>query len=281
MFGAPSPSTAVRNLILACVLVFLVQTFAGFAGFAGRLEAWTALVPGAVWTKGQAWRLVTYMFLHGDVWHILFNMLGLWMFGQPVAYQLGDRGFLGLFFVSGIVAGLFSGFFYLLGGSGMVPVIGASGALFGVMLAFAKFFPDAPVILVIFPVPARVAVWIFGAIALLSSMGGAGGGVAHLTHLFGLLGGWLYLRFHEPVAMWVSGHVRRKENRRVEKAAEVLMEREEYFDTRVDPILKKISKHGIESLTRQEKAILERASGMKKDQGNTVDLRAWRREREK
>ena len=163
----------------------------------------------------------------------------------------------------------------------MVPVIGASGALFGVMLAFAKFFPDAPVILVIFPVPARVAVWIFGAIALLSSMGGAGGGVAHLTHLFGLLGGWLYLRFHEPVAMWVSGHVRRKENRRVEKAAEVLMEREEYFDTRVDPILKKISKHGIESLTRQEKAILERASGMKKDQGNTVDLRAWRREREK
>ncbi len=281
MFGAPSTSTVIRNLIVACLVVFVLQTFTGMGSYAGTLERWGALVPGMVWARGQAWRLFTYMFLHGDVWHILFNMLGLWMFGQPVAHQLGDRKFLGLFLVSGIVAGLFSGLFYLLGGSGMVPVIGASGALFGVMLAFARFFPDAPVILVIFPVPARIAVWIFGAVALFSSMGGVGGGVAHLTHLFGLLGGWLFLRFEEPVEMWISGLVKRKENLRVQKAAEVLVEREEYFDTRVDPILKKISKYGIDSLTRQEKAILERASGMKKSADNLVDLRAWRRERDR
>lgn len=281
MFGTPSTTNVIRNLIIACLVVFVLQTFSGMGSLAGTLERWGSLVPGMVWAKGQAWRLVTYMFLHGDVWHVLFNMLGIWMFGTPVANQLGDRKFLGLFFVSGIVAGLFSGFFYLAGGSGMVPVIGASGALFGVMLAFARFFPNAPVILLIFPVPARIAVWIFGAIALFSSMGGGGGGVAHLTHLFGLLGGWLFLRYEEPVEMWIAGLAKRQENQRVQKAAEVLVDREEYFDTRVDPILKKISKYGIESLTRQEKTILERASGMKKDADNLVDLKAWRRERDR
>jgi hypothetical protein len=200
------------------------------------------------------------------------------MFGQAVAHQMGDRRFLGLFLFSGITAGLFSGLFYLLGGSAYVPVIGASGALYGVMLAFARFFPDAPVILLIFPVPARIAVWIFGAIAFFSSVRGDGN-VAHLTHLFGILGGWLFLRYEEPLEMWVSGIARRKERIRVQKAAEVLVDREEFFDTRVDPILKKISKYGIDSLSRQERTILEKASGLKKESANLVDLKAWKHER--
>ncbi len=278
MFGTPSGSTVVRNLILACVVVFLFQTLGQFGAFQGWIEHWGALVPGQVWGRGQAWRLFTYLFLHGDFLHLLFNMLGLWMFGQAVAYQLGDRKFLGLFLFSGVVAGLFSGFFYLLGGSAWTPVIGASGALYGVMLAFARFFPNAPVILLIFPVPARIAVWIFGTIAFFSSVRGDGN-VAHLTHLFGLLGGWLFVRFEGPLEMWWQGRARRTERRLTEKAAEVLVDREEYFDTRVDPILKKISKYGIDSLTRQERSVLEKASGLRKDSGNEVDLKAWRHER--
>lgn len=279
MFGAPSASNVVRNLILACVAVFFLQNLGQFGLLPGFLEQWGALVPIQVWKYGQAWRIFTYIFLHADIWHIVFNMLGLWMFGQAVAHQMGDRKFLGLFLFSGITAGLFSGLFYLLGGSAYVPVIGASGALYGVMFAFARFFPNAPVILIIFPVPARIAVWIFGAVALFSSFGGGGGNVAHLTHLFGLLGGWLYLRFEEPIEMWFHGLAKRGERKRIEKAAEVLVDREEYFDTRVDPILKKISKHGIDSLTRQEKSILEKASGMRKDSDNLVDLKAWKQER--
>ncbi len=278
MFGPPSSSTVIRNLMLACVGVFLLQSIARMGAFGGLLEGWGALVPIAVWRYGQVWRIVTYIFLHGDIMHILFNMLGLWMFGQPVAYQLGDRKFLGLFFFSGITAGAFSGLFYLFGGSGSVPVIGASGALFGVMLAYARFFPNNMILLYFFPVPARIAVWIFGAIALFSSFSG-GGNIAHLTHLFGLAGGWLFLRFEAPVEMWFHGLARRAENQRVQKAAEVLVQREEFFDTRVDPILKKISKYGMDSLTRQEKNILEKASGLRKESENLVDLKAWRRER--
>lgn len=278
MFGAPSTTTAVRNLILACVVVYVFQLLSETGAFRGVLESWGALVPYAVWKNGQAWRVVTYIFLHGSFLHLLFNMLGLWMFGQAVAHQMGDRNFLGLFFFSGITAGLFSGLFYLLGGSAWVPVIGASGALYGVMLAFARFFPDAPVILLIFPVPARIAVWIFGAIAFFSSVRGDGN-VAHLTHLFGILGGWVYLRYEERVGLWFSGMARRTERKRVQKAAEALEDREEFFDTRVDPILKKISKHGIDSLSRQERHILEKASGIKKDSANLVDLKAWKHER--
>lgn len=278
MFGAPSTSNVVRNLIVACVVGFVLQILSETGPLRGVLESWGALVPFEVWGRGQVWRLFSYMFLHGSFLHLLFNMLGLWMFGQAVANQMGDRKFLGLFLFSGITAGLFSGLFYLLDGSAHVPVIGASGALYGVMLAFARFFPNAPVILLIFPVPARIAVWIFGAIAFFSSVRGDGN-VAHLTHLFGLLGAWLFLRFEEPVEMWISGMMRRNERKRVQQAAEVLVDREEFFDTRVDPILKKISKHGIDSLSRQERSILEKASGIKKGSENLVDLKAWKHER--
>lgn len=278
MFGATSTSNVIRNLILACVVVFVFQTLSETGAFRGVIEHWGALIPAAVWRDGQVWRIFTYIFLHGSFLHLLFNMLGLWMFGQAVANQLGDRKFLGLFLVSGVMAGLFSGLFYLLGGSANVPVIGASGALYGVMLAFARFFPNAPVILLIFPVPARIAVWIFGAVAFFSSVRGDGN-VAHLTHLFGLLGGWLYLRYEEPLEIWIAGIAKRGERKRVQKAAEVLVDREDFFDTRVDPILKKISKYGIDSLTRQERTILEKASGLKKDSDNLVDLKAWRHER--
>jgi len=241
---------------------------------------WGALVPDLVWGHGQVWRVLTYQFLHAGLMHIAFNMLSLWMFGSPLVWQMGERRFLALYLASGIVAGLGSALFYLIGGTGGTAIVGASGAIFGVMLAFARFFPHVQILVFFFfPMPAKYAVWVFGGISLLAGLGGAGG-VAHFTHLFGILGGWMYLRFEEPVSLWATRAATARERAYTTKVAEELESREDFFDTRVDPILKKISKHGIDSLTKQEKLVLERASGMKKP-ANTVDFRAWRRDRDR
>lgn len=241
---------------------------------------WGALVPDLVWGQGQVWRVATYQFLHGGLFHVAFNMLSLWMFGTPLVHQMGERRFLALYLVSGVVAGLGSAIFYMVGGGGGTHIVGASGAIFGIMLAFARFFPHVQILVFFFfPMPAKYAVWIFGGISLFAGLSG-GGNVAHFTHLFGILGGWLYLRFEEPAVIWLERASTARERAQITKVAEVLESREEFFDTRVDPILKKISKHGIDSLTKQEKQILARASGMKKP-AETVDFQAWRRDRDR
>lgn len=282
MFPTQS-SKVVRNLLIVCVGVYALQSLGEMFGIlpAGFLDYYGALVPARVWGQGQAWRVVTYIFLHANLLHIFFNMWCLWVFGQPVAQRLGEGKFLALFMVSGITAGLFSGLFYLWGGSGFVPIIGASGALYGILLAFARFYPDVPIYLfLIVPVPARIAVWIMGGIALLSGMNGGGaGGVAHLTHLFGILGGWVFLTLDQPlVGLWDKVRNYGTE-RRTRKAVDELVATHEFFDSRVDPILAKISKYGMGSLSRTERQILERASGKKKGD-NLVDLRAWRKGKE-
>lgn len=282
MFGMPTPPV-VKNLILACVGVFLLQTGAEAFGAMtpGMFAYWGSLIPEEVWRHGQAWRLVTYMFLHGGVMHLLFNMLSLWMFGGAVVTQIGQRRFLGLYFTSGILAGLLSALFYFggLAGGSQVYIIGASGALLGVMFAFAKFFPDVPILVLgIFPVPAKYVVWGTGIISLLLGVTGVGQ-VAHLTHLFGIAGGWAYLKFSEPVVRVIERAAEAHETQKARKAVEQLQSREEFFDSRVDPILRKISRNGMDSLSAQEREILQKASSMKRSD-NTVDLRAWRRDRD-
>lgn len=270
----------VKWLLLANVVVF-VAVFGMQAmgiGLGGQIHRWGALVPDLVWGHGQVWRVATYQFLHGGVFHLAFNMLTLWMFGVPLAWQMGERRFLALYLSSGAMAGLGSALFYFVGGAGGAHIVGASGALFGVLLAYARFNGDTPMsVFFLFFLPARYAVWIFGVMAFLGGLEG-GGTVAHLTHLFGLLGGWLYLRFESPVVELGGKVAAAREQVQTAKLVEELQSREEYFDTRVDPILKKISKHGASSLTPQEKAVLERASKMRKP-SNTVDFRAWKRDR--
>ncbi|MCB9496583.1 MAG: rhomboid family intramembrane serine protease [Fibrobacteria bacterium] len=269
-----------RNLLLANLGIFVIQMVSDMANLrlGTELFRWGALVPELVWGHGQVWRVVTYQFLHGGILHIAFNMLSLWMFGTPLVHHMGEKRFLALYLTSGIVAGLGSALLYLLGGAGGIPIIGASGAIFGILLAFARFFPHVQIIVFfLFPMPARYAVWVFGGLAFLAGLQGQGS-VAHLTHLFGILGGWLFLRFEDPVALWFDRAVTQKERVQTARIAEELESEENYFDTRVDPILKKISKHGIDSLTKQEKDVLQKASGMKKSD-NTIDFRAWRRGR--
>src|SRR5436190_8229661 len=129
------------------------------------------------------------MFVHAGTTHILFNMLALYFFGPRVEERLGSRRFITLYMISGISGALLSMSF-----APNAPVVGASGAVFGVMLAFAKYWPTAQIyIMGILPLEARVAVLLMAAAALWSGIQGSRGGVADFAHLGGFDGGWLYL----------------------------------------------------------------------------------------
>jgi len=157
-------------------------------------EYYLGLVPVLVWREYFLWQLFTYIFLHGDLFHILFNLFSLWMFGGELENYWGPKKFLFYFLFCGIGAGVCT---VVLTPNSFIPVIGASGAIYGILLAFAWLFPNRPILLMFFPVPipAKYMVILFGFIELYSSRGGAGGGIAHLTHLGGLLFGFLYMAY--------------------------------------------------------------------------------------
>jgi membrane associated rhomboid family serine protease len=193
-FG-PGPLTpAVKALLIANVALFLLSYF--IRGIEIRL----GLQPQAVFEQLAFWQPVTYMFVHGGIGHIVFNMLALWMFGVELERSWGTRFFTRYYFASGIGAGLTQ---ILLG---LVPApfanqfyyqitVGASGAIFGLLLAYALYFPHRTIYMyLLFPLSARVYVLILGSITLLVAVSGEGGGVAHTAHLGGIASGYLYLK---------------------------------------------------------------------------------------
>jgi membrane associated rhomboid family serine protease len=193
-FG-PGPLTpAIKALIIANVVVFLVSWFVDVLAL--RL----GFVPQQVLRQLYLWQPVTYMFLHGGTFHILFNMLALWMFGVELERMWGSRYFTKFYFVSGVGAAVVQTLLSFVPLAALqqvyyVQTIGASGAIYGVLLAYALYFPNRPIFLYfVFPVPAKYFVMIMGGIALLASTGGAGGGIAHTTHLGGMVAAYLYLK---------------------------------------------------------------------------------------
>jgi membrane associated rhomboid family serine protease len=192
-FG-PGPLTpAIKAIVAANVAVFIVT----FLQRAVEVPLW--LNPQSV-VHGQVWRLVSYMFVHEGFFHILFNMLALWMFGVELERMWGSRFFVKYYFVCGIAAAmttLLLSFVPLFGLDQLYfsRTVGASGAVLGVLLAYAMYFPNRPIYMYfVFPIPAKYFVAIIGAISVLSSIGGPGGGIAHTTHLGGLVGGYVYLK---------------------------------------------------------------------------------------
>jgi len=191
-FGPGPISTTLQALIGANVILFVAQSLFPI------LTEVLGLHPGLVIRSFRIWQLATYMFLHGGVFHILFNMLALWMFGSELERTWGTRYFLKFYFVTGIGAGVLTVLFSLLPFDfahqlQRINIIGASGAIYGLLLAYAMYFPDRPILLIVFWVPARLCVTILGAIAVFASLSDAGG-VANATHLGGLLVGYLYLK---------------------------------------------------------------------------------------
>jgi len=178
----------VKNLMIIMGIVFFLQMF-----ISRWFDLYFGLVPILVWKKYFLWQLFTYIFLHGGFPHILFNLLALYMFGGELENYWGSKKFLFYFFFCGIGAGICTVIF---SPYQFVPTIGASGAIYGLLLAFGWLFPNRPILIYfLLPIPAKYFVIIFGLIEFFSSMGGSGGGVAHLTHLGGLLFGLFYMGY--------------------------------------------------------------------------------------
>lgn len=174
-------------LIAINVLLFLITRVAP------RSVAYLALIPYLVVRERFVWQVVTYMFVHGGTWHILFNMLALFLFGTPLERRLGSSEFLLYYFLTGIGAGIATLAVNWYTGMAMVPVVGASGAVYGLLLAYATLYPDARLFIFgLFPLRAPVAVLLFAGIELFSTFTATRSGVAHLTHLAGLVFGYLY-----------------------------------------------------------------------------------------
>ena len=214
-FGPGPLSSAMKALIGVNVAVFFAQL-----AMRSLTEA-LGLVPLFVVSRFWIWQLATYMFLHGGLFHILFNMLALWMFGTELERIWGTRNFLKFYFVTGIGAGLLTVLFSLLPFAASQQlyrsdVIGASGAIYGLLLAYALYFPNRPIYMyMLFPIPAKYAVMIMGAIAFYASVSDTGGGVANATHLGGLVVAYFYLnRSHmNPLGELKYRYLRWKINR--------------------------------------------------------------------
>jgi membrane associated rhomboid family serine protease len=218
----------IRNIIIICTGVFLVQTLLRLLAPLS-VNSWYlhefGLVPLAVTRGLRIWQPLTYLFLHDGIWHILFNMLFLWMFGVDLERAWGTHRFYVYFFLTGIGAGLTTVLVKTLlypfwsAVSVTDTTIGASGAIYGVLLAAAILFPDRQIWLIPFPVTIPMKIYVAGAIAIefFSTLGTGGDNVSHITHLGGALVGYLYLRrglflyrFRNDYLDWKRRRARRK-----------------------------------------------------------------------
>lgn len=198
-YDAPRPfvlggplTPAVKTLLIANVAVFLFQYIAG-ALVHVRLDRLFGLVPNDVTHHLFLWQLVTYLFLHGGLLHIGFNMLALWMFGTELESLWGTNRFTRFYFITGIGAAICS---TLADWNSFTPIIGASGAIYGLLAAYGILFPERTILLYfVIPIKAKYFVILMGLLAFWSSITASGSGVAHVAHLGGMLFGWLYLRY--------------------------------------------------------------------------------------
>jgi rhomboid family protein len=189
--------------------------------------AYFGLRPYAVTHQLFIWQPVTYLFLHGGFFHILFNLFALWMFGSDLERLWGSKQFLTYFFLTGIGAGVFD---VLLQPSAMTTTIGNSGAVYGILLAFGLLFPDRPIFLwFVIPVKAKWFVLGMGVVEFVSSFSAPGSGISHIAHLGGMLFGLLYLR---GGGFWYRWQLSYQEWRRarLRKKFEVYMRKREQKD---------------------------------------------------
>ena len=263
----------VKYLLIANVAIYFLQQI-----LPNVLEQWGAYNTHLAVNQFQVWRFVTYMFLHGGFSHVAFNMLGVWIFGTQIEALWGQRTFLLYYFVCGLGGSLLYGIFALIGiGGGWM--LGASGALMGLLLAYGMTFPNNLVFVMGFiPVKAKYLVVGYGLMDLLSIP--KGDGVAHLAHLGGLLAGFIFIQATIP---GLSGQMfkgsaissywkRARAKRRMKVVRPENPTSNQAKDTgfytppsgnadpeRIDAILEKISREGLQSLSDEEQELLRRA----------------------
>ena len=250
--------SAIKNIIFINGVIFLMQALNQsleqviFQNF--------ALIPTHIIYQFKVWQLVTYMFLHADFWHIFFNMFILWMFGSELEREWGTKEFLKYYFITGIGAGVIN---LLLSNA---PTIGASGAVYGVMLAYALRFPDRMVyIYFLFPVKVKYMMAFLVLVSFFSTFGSSGDGIAHAAHLGGILIGFIYLKYwiilYKIKKVFPNFSINKKQNSNLKytkgKGGDSKIE---YYRRVIDELLDKINRVGYLNLTEEEKKLLEEGS---------------------
>ncbi len=252
----------VKRLLIANAVVFALTWVIGPA----FVFDWFSFQPTKILLR--PWTPLTYMFLHGDFWHVFMNMLVLFFFGPPLESKWGSNEFIRYYLVCGL-GGVALSFLFV-----SYSIIGASAAVYGVMLAFAMAWPNAPIyIWGIFPIPAKWLVAFFVLITFSSAFGGAGGGVAHFAHLGGFAAGFLYLKTDWRASQAIQNIGKAARARRLaivpreDREASTSARRGRRDDTgerktldAVDQVLDKISAEGMSSLTAEEKLLLDEVS---------------------
>ncbi|MEI6561466.1 MAG: rhomboid family intramembrane serine protease [Verrucomicrobiota bacterium] len=253
---SPEGMSVVMMLIVANVAVSLLQwSVEVFSPNSNWMELYLGLSREGM-AEGYYWQLVTYMFLHGGWLHLLVNCLGLYFAGREVEIVCGPRHLLGMYFLGGLAGGILQ----LLWVSSNIPLVGASAGVCAVLLAFTTMLPELEITaLLFFVIPLRMRAKWLGRIVVGSSLffmfSGLGGNIGHAAHLGGALLGWFYARrLGFGGAFWFQRFVR--ERRRTRERQE-RMDSSEFISREIDPILDKIAKEGIHSLTRAERRILE------------------------
>jgi len=254
---------AVKNLIIANVVVWLMEVING--GMANVLIRNFALNPADIIYHFKVWQLVTYMFLHdpSGIMHILFNMIFLWMFGVELEYEWGTRQFLKYYFITGIGAGIFNII--------LSPAItlGASGAIYGIMLAYALRYPDRLIyIYFLFPVKIKYFMGFLILLQFFSTFGAYSDGVAHAAHLGGVIVGYVYLKYWHVFFKLknsfkgFSGNIKSGKGFKYTKGGD---DKTEYYRQVIDELLDKINRVGYLNLTEEEKQLLDEGSRYLRD----------------
>ncbi len=262
--GFLSMPPVIRTIIAICVVVFVVMTLFGRVVSQPILNLFW-LLPDPFTAFTQPWRFITYIFLHGGGFHLIFNMLWLWWMGRMVEETVGPRTFSVIFFGAGIGGALMQVAFAAAFGAN--PVIGASGAVLGIMVAFAYLFPTAPIMLLFLP-PIEARFFVAGWIALDTLLLGSGDNVARLVHLGGAGTGFLLTKMHyegydlsaliRPIEQIFKGKGGSKKKKKKKSRSDMysvadveIMEEKDVDE--LDEILEKISKKGYDGLTAEEK----------------------------
>jgi membrane associated rhomboid family serine protease len=241
-------------LILINVVIFIIQQVRG-----DLMIYYFSLIPSFVTHRLFLWQIFTHMFLHGNFLHLFFNMFSLFLFGSALEQLWGPKKFLTYYIVSGLGGGLLH---YLININSVIPSIGASGAVYGVLLAYGMTFPETILYLnFFFPVKAKYAVIIFGVMELFFGITNTRSGIAHFAHLGGLLTGFIYLKFEHKIYRELS----KVKSTKVYKSFEEMDYQRK--KERLDFLLDKISKGGYNNLDENEKYELDDLSRWFRDNG--------------
>ena len=246
--------SGVKFLLIVNIIVFILIELSGQKNLLFRTFG---LVPSLVWSNFKIWQLFTYLFIHGGIFHIFFNMFVLWMFGKDLESQWGKMEFLLFYFVCGIGAGLITVLFSV---NSIVPIVGASGAIYGLLLAYGFTYPNQMVYLYgLVPIKVKYMVLGLGAIAFFASLSASQSNVSHITHLSGMIIGliFIYLNINwKVIKLW---YIRMRLKGLSQQPTKQDNE-EAQMKKQVDKILDKLNDSGWDSLTEQEENYLTQAS---------------------